>query len=354
MITFYGQFSGWTSYPSVCRAIANYLDEEGLGLRLCDLRPEGYYDEVGGIPRVPSKVYREVQLRAHYNSRYVGPTEKGTALVFGFPEWLAVVPKHERMVGYHVCDLDRVPGHWVACMNDLADLVLTPSDWCAEVFRACGVKTPVEVVNHGVDSRYFEAEEENLGREPFVVHHYCSAREPARKGTVELVEAWTGAVEPGEHLLRVFSAFPEEHAVLASEAAGVEVVASAARPPAFQACRYAQAHLVAQPSRAEGFGCIPLEARACGTPVLATSCTGHAEHFRGEGIVIVQHGELQPCGQSKGRAPALEVDVLREQLLFGIEHYDRLRAEALSRRRSIEEHWSWRRVLEPLRDLLGS
>jgi glycosyltransferase involved in cell wall biosynthesis len=359
VITFYGHFSGWQSYPAVCRAIARYLDEVGVELRLCDLRPEGSYDGVPGIPRVPSIVRQAIQRRAKGNQPYDGQTLPGTALVFSFPEWLTVVPRHERTVGYHVCDLDKVPAHWAPCMNDFADLVLTPSSWCAEVFRSCGVEVPIEVVPHGVDKAFGEVEPLELeDKEPFIVLHFCSAKEPARKGTPELLQAWGNAMageglQSGKHRLQVVSAFPKEHGRLVYDIPGVDLIVAQEFPPELQALRYRSAHLVAQPSRAEGFGCIPLEALATGTPVLATGCTGHAEYMEGKGVVVVPHGEHGFCGQSEGRAPTLDVGTLKEHLLNGIGAYGRLRAEALARRPKLVEYWSWRRALEPLRGLLG-
>jgi glycosyltransferase involved in cell wall biosynthesis len=219
------------------------------------------------------------------------------------------------------------------------------------------VTTDVAVVRHGVDEAYGDAPEQELG-EPFTVLHYCSSREPSRKGTLELLEAWGDAMageelKPGKHRLQVISAFPKEHGRLVYNIPRADIVEAKEQPPEMQALRYGSAHLVAQPSRAEGFGCIPLEALATGTPVLATGCTGHAEHVWGKGMVLVGHGELASCGQSAGRAPVLDRAHLKERLLYAIRAYDRLRAEALARRPDIVEHWAWSRVLEPLRGLLG-
>jgi glycosyltransferase involved in cell wall biosynthesis len=361
MITFYGHFSGWQSYPTVCRAIAKYLDSVGVELRLCDLRPEGSYDDVPGIPRVPSDVRQAIQKRARRQQLYEGKKRPGTALVFAFPEWLTVVPRHEKTVGYHVCDLNKLPPHWVPCMNTFADLVLTPSRWCAGVFKSCGVEVPIEVVRHGVDPAFGEAEVRELeDKEPFVVTHFCSALEPARKGTPELLTAWRNLINSGElekdkHLLRVVSAFSVEHEGRINNIPQTELTPAQEGPPDVQATRYLDTHFVAQPSRAEGFGCIPLEALATGTPVLATSCTGHAEYMgsRLGGEAVVPHGGLAPCGQSEGMAPTVDVATLREVLLYGIGAYGRLRGEALARRPELRESWSWRRVLENLPDLLG-
>ncbi len=359
MITFYGHFSGWQSYPTVCRAIARHLDSMGVELRLCDLRPEGSYDGVPGIPRVASDTRMAIQQRAQGNRVYDGQKLPGTALVFAFPEWLTVVPRHEKTVGYHVCDLNKVPAHWAPCMNTFSDLVLTPSNWCAEVFRSCGVQGRIEVVNHGVDKAFFEVEPLELeDKEPFVVLHFCSAREPARKGTVELLLAWrdlilSGELAPGKHMLQVVSAFSVEHEDRISNIPQVALIPAQEGPPELQALRYRGAHLVAQPSRAEGFGCIPLEALATGTPVLATKCTGHAEYMGGQGEVVVPHRRLGLCGQSEGLAPTLDVATLRESLLYGIGAYGRLRTEALARQPELVESWSWRQVLKNLPDLLG-
>ena len=52
---------------------------------------------------------------------------------------------------------------------------------------------------------------------------------------------------------------------------------------------------VLQPSRAEGFGLIPLQAVACGTPALLTGATGHAEYVEDieRGSLCVRTGPMQ-------------------------------------------------------------
>lgn len=349
MITFYGHFSGYSSYPTVCRAIANYLHSIGTkDLQLCDLRPQGAYDGVPGISRVPSSTWRAVQEgRAdRWNKR------PGTALVFGFPEWVRRVAQHERMVGYHVCDVDRIPRHWAHIINT-EDLVITPSQWCHGVFRNCGVTTPIAIVHHGVDVAFGAVKRPKLPREPLTFLHTCSAGEPDRKGTLQLVEAWERLASMGEidAKLTILSSFPEAHAPLAKKSLGIKVISGkVARTPAEMAQCVAGFHGLVQPSRAEGFGMLPLECAAAGLPTLATDCTGHAEHDRYSTSWSIPTGPLAPCGGAQ--APSLDLGHVANALLYMIENYDTLQDEANARRSTIMETWAWHKVLENLPELL--
>ena len=83
------------------------------------------------------------------------------------------------------------------------------------------------------------------------------------------------------------------------------------------------------PSRAESFGCVLVEALACGTPVVATRCGGP------EDIVREDVGRLVAPGDERALATAIE-EVLESREQFDPE---RLRAYAL-------ENFSWDRVAE--------
>lgn len=89
----------------------------------------------------------------------------------------------------------------------------------------------------------------------------------------------------------------------------------------------AGARVFAYPSRAEGFGFPPLEAMACGVPVVATRTSSLAENLDGA-------ARLVPVGDVSALAGALRI-VLRDD-----EERDRLRAQGLDRAR----RFSWRRV----------
>ena len=134
---------------------------------------------------------------------------------------------------------------------------------------------------------------------------------------------------------------------------------------------YQRHHVVVQPSRAEGFGLVPLEALASGVPVVATSCTGHAEYVDAvrsatrddlprysavspPGVVAVPTGELGPIDDGPGAlAPSVDADAIAEALRLAYSDKDRLRREAAENARAIYLNWSWeattRRFLEGFR-----
>jgi glycosyltransferase involved in cell wall biosynthesis len=115
---------------------------------------------------------------------------------------------------------------------------------------------------------------------------------------------------------------------------GDRVTFAGRKPPAEVARLMAESAVVVLPSRAESFGAVLVEALACGTPVVATSCGGP------EDIVSPEVGELVPVGDSRALADALY------RTLTGPARYEpaRLREYAQSR-------FDWQTVVGKIEDV---
>ena len=354
-VTFWGHFSGTGSFVVVCRNMAQVLHEAfGDELVIGNLRGDDYADDVWHIKHAIPSERQDVALRAQWNTAYGGPTREGIGLVFAFPEWNYNVPRYQHNIGYHVCDLDLIPDWWVEGMNYM-DQILTPSRWCESVFHWNGVDVRTGVVPHGIGP-WDDLDEGFRLADHFTFVHFCSSKDPGRKGTFELIEAFGKASGkmPGAEL-RIFtdSEVVQEEAL--NSPANVLAVPDHYLRESGQYARYRQAHIVVQPSRAEGFGMIGLEALSVGVPVVATDCTGHEQWVDPNkgGFVCVKTGSLSNCSPGPGRAPSLEVPDLVDALLYSYKNYDTLRREAIARQSRTREDWAWAQALRPLVNLLS-
>jgi glycosyltransferase involved in cell wall biosynthesis len=107
---------------------------------------------------------------------------------------------------------------------------------------------------------------------------------------------------------------------------------------------YQSCHLVCQPSRGEGFGMCPLEARACGVPVVATATTGHSDHMSPQpaGCVVVATGDDSPINDGPGAlAPSLSVEAVEAALEEAYKSWRELHRAALEAAPAVAEEWSW-------------
>lgn len=147
-----------------------------------------------------------------------------------------------------------------------------------EAVRWFGVsRSRLHIVPNGVDP-FFSAAGDAVG--DYIL--YAGTIEP-RKGIDLLVAAWSSLPEPRPRLV-----------LCGAEGWRVRLPPNVERVGYVDRTRlrelYRRAVLFVYPSRYEGFGMPPLEAMACGAPVIATR-TGAIPDFAGDAAVLVEPGD---------------------------------------------------------------
>jgi glycosyltransferase involved in cell wall biosynthesis len=240
--------------------------------------------------------------------------------------------------------------------------------WCTHV--ADGKTVEIHTMGHGI-SGFVPAPDEiavaraEYDKGQFRVIHF-STTDGERKGTIELVQAWA--------MLTQYSTFPKDaelwlvldhHANVALQARlrdialslprGVRVLPRGDMNAATMSRVLCRMHLVATPSRGEGFGLFPLSSRACGVPVATTATTGHsAGHAEGPGVVTIpQPEELAPIDDGPGAMapPVLPFDIA-QAIAFAHGEWPALSALAEAHAGDVARVWSWENQLAPLMELL--
>jgi glycosyltransferase involved in cell wall biosynthesis len=347
VIRLYGTVQGHGSYARVTAGIRGAIERAG---KLSGFVPIDAYDPEERYPgwNAPIGVY------------------------IGQPAGVSIV----KQIGNHARRLLLLPpnSNWMPLelllhADKYATHLIAPSAWAEYVQKECIRQTMLNLGTtlwrHGVDPGFAPdtARHAELVREydkgTFRVLHMSSS-EQERKGTKELLLAWALAVWEGR-----LGELPQLTLVLI-ENSWREYAEKAARgdqklldtlcwshsridlPVVAMANLYRQHHAVCQPSRGEGFGLVPLEALACGVPVMATACTGHAEHVTAEnpGTVVVPTGPDAPVDDGPGAmAPTVDVDHLACALG---EVYDQWKTYAANAQvlgsQAVREQWSWDRV----------
>ncbi len=159
-----------------------------------------------------------------------------------------------------------------------------------EAMRGFGVAAAkIELVPNGVDEFWFGGTAEERD---YIL--FTGTLEP-RKGIDDLLAAWRALPAPRPRL--VLCGDPGWKTRIASES-GVEVTGYVTRERLRELYRGALAFVY--PSRYEGFGIPPLEAMACGAPVIATR-TGAIAEFARDAALLIEPGDVQALAGALAR-----------------------------------------------------
>jgi glycosyltransferase involved in cell wall biosynthesis len=194
-----------------------------------------------------------------------------------------------------------------------------------EAMRGFGVPPQkIEIVPNGVDETFFTPEGDE---DDYLL--FAGTFEP-RKGIDDLLVAWRALPRPRPRL--VLAGDPGWRTDIRVED-GVTITGYVTREKLRELYRHALAFVY--PSRYEGFGIPPLEAMACGAPVIATR-TGAIPEFAGDAALLVAPGDVEALRASLVR-------IVRDRALR-----DDLRARAPRRATT----FGWSRGAALMSDLL--
>lgn len=200
----------------------------------------------------------------------------------GLP-WLQDLPGQR--IAFTMFETDVLPDGWVAGLRR-ADKVFTPSAWGRQVMVDNGLAPErVFVVPGGVDGRRFHPWGGRLGSLQAPVFRFLIVGAyQTRKGHDEVLDAFAAQFRGRADvaLLVKGNSFAdlkiEAHLRTRVQALGLDNVqlVGGQLDDLHLAALYRSCDAFVMPSRGEGW-CLPLiEALACGTPVIATCCSGHA------------------------------------------------------------------------------
>lgn len=211
--------------------------------------------------------------------------------------------------------LSKACRHWEAWASRWTTTLLCVSDDELEAGREAEVSARAEVVCNGVDTKVLTP----LVKTDDTPTAVCVGRLAHQKGQDLLLEAWPHVLEkvPDAELLIVGDG-PMAAQLRARHHPNVRWHGHSDAVDAF----YAEADVVVLPSRAEGMALVPLEAMACGRPVVAFDVEGVAQS-------IGDAGEVVPPGDTKALAQAIALRLADRELAAAEGKRGRERAETL-------------------------
>ncbi|NJN16095.1 MAG: glycosyltransferase family 4 protein [Oscillochloris sp.] len=346
MIIWHSSFATLTGYSGSSRALVLGLDTRGVAVRpLYLFDADRVEEEVGGPLPARLRELRRLPVRLDVPQ-----------IVYGRGDHFSKNSGRYK-IGFTMLETDRLPASWVEQAN-LMDEIWTPTSWGAEVFRASGVRPPIQVIPLGVDPAIFQPgppRKRFQDRTIFVSVFEWSRR----KGWDVLLHAYRAAFRPDDDvllLLKIDSREPginplqEIAAVLPASAPPVGVFYNQALSGERLSELYRSADCFVLPTRGEGW-CMPaLEAMACGLPVIVTNWSGPTAFVNESvGYPLPIRG-LEPTGLDHPYYRGAQwADPDGDALVELLRRVRRERTEAAAKGRAAAElarAWSWDRALD--------
>jgi glycosyltransferase involved in cell wall biosynthesis len=341
-VQLYGQFDSYYSIPNVSRAVGNTLHRY--------LYKFGIYHHGSLNPRYIAAPW-------HISLNSAAPL----GLFVGYPnQSIGWLKGHEIRSILTVCETDGIPSSWVTAIKDVKTFV--PSTYCKEIFTKAGVKN-VDVVRHGVPYWVVGVQKGGNSTNNTFLHVSGSKSFPKRKGTTALLKAWESFVvtypDAKLHLRMSDTSNLREVIRRLNIESSVTILSDEMFPLGFEELRYYQNYTaIIQPSRAEGFGIVPLEARCLGVPCIITNTSGHTEHFAAGVDVEVKVEATKSSLNTQDNEVGRAFDVTPDAILLALNNFMVTKEDTEMKTKAWAEvnasKWTWNAVLKPLMQYVKS
>ena len=263
--------------------------------------------------------------------------------------------RREDLVWHTMFDMDVLPPGWVEVLNRSA-AVWVPSTWCRDVFVGNGVQVPVFVGGYGVDHSIFYPKQTTkvVTTRPFRVLVWSQAL-VGRKNPLMALRAFMECgfrADEAEIEIKVNANYGQGDVLGPDGSVLPNARVIAADWPASRVADWLRSgDVLVYLSGGEGFGLMPLEAMACGLPVICAYNTGMMDYLTADNALLVPSvGKRKNVGYSVRFGvdcyeETPDQDVASDLLRWCFE--DRAAAAAVGRRAAeAAQAWTWQRAGE--------
>jgi glycosyltransferase involved in cell wall biosynthesis len=206
-------------------------------------------------------------------------------------------------IGMTMLEVDRIPQSWVDECN-VMDEVWVPSNFCAKVFKECGVKREkIQVIPIGINTQRFTPKNEPLFTRTETFRFLSIFQWNDRKGWDVLIESYLKAFTSEDNVELIIRSYPDRYKdpsiqeriyaevcrhgftlQSAPKITHIEEFISVEDMPRL----YTTADCFVLPTRGEGIGLPVMEAMASGTPVLTTAWSGQMDFLNEQNSFLIK------------------------------------------------------------------
>lgn len=219
----------------------------------------------------------------------------------------------DRIIINTVWETSRIPRRWVGPLNK-ADAVLVPTRHNKRAMLDSGVKSPIYIVPHGVNARYFSPRGKR--RSPFTFVSVFGFQH--RKNPEALLRAYWEEFSPADRVRLIIKTNGyarhenrkwiesrikayKARLALSKNTAPVKLLTGRLSRQAVRRL-YAKGHVFVLPTRGEGVGLPFLEAMASGIPVIATGWGGQMDFLHPRNSYLVRYRLQTPITSMNSRS----------------------------------------------------
>lgn len=320
--------------------------DNGVFYQTVQSSPNGY-----GMSRdiIKSELFAKgFKLEEYFAKQKIG-------LLYSYPNAVTQMRTDVRLI-MTMFESDKIPEDWPEYLK-MADEVIVPSKWCADVFAKSGVKATV--VPLGYNDKVFTYQDRPVpvkDDKPFTFIHYQSFNQ--RKGFSEVFKAFNEEFKHNENV-RLILKTTEKKApipIMPSEYPNIEVVTDK-MPEEDLLKLLRQCNCMVYPSRGEGFGITPLEAMATGMPAIVPNAHGISEYFNSNYMLEVKVSGSCPGlyrsakGHDVGKMVICDVEDLKKQMRHAFNNQAEMKELGKSASEYVKR-FTYEKTAEALADIL--